>query len=350
MRKRPRCHAWLLAPVFLLTTACGEVLDNVPPRPAGIEDPAVAAAPFPHLAAVPARPRLTYTLEQRREIAEGLVADRANARHAGDSLREALDRPVEPDTVSPLPPVEAPPDEPGYRPGDLSLAYLEEALARDSDDGSLGDFLERLQQPPPAVAEIGPPAADPPVPSSPVPPSPVSAPPVPPTPMPLPLDPWPPVPSDDAGPGVGGEAGLPDRPAADAAAAGEATPHAAPPPPLPERAAAGTPGDPASPEPPPPALAADAPAAPALPLAIVFDADQATLREVDEAVLRRLVTALAGGDAVLVVSGGAARPALAMERARRVAAALVEAGLRPAQIALEMGGESDVVVVYEAEA
>jgi hypothetical protein len=104
------------------------------------------------------------------------------------------------------------------------------------------------------------------------------------------------------------------------------------------------------PEPLPPATSADAPAAPALPLAIVFDADDAALRDVDQALLRRLVTALAGGDAVLVVSGGPPRPALAMERARRVAAALVEAGLRPAQIALEMGGESDVVVVYEAEA
>jgi outer membrane protein OmpA-like peptidoglycan-associated protein len=335
MRKRPRCHAWLLAPVFLLTTACGEVLDNVPPRPAGIEDPAMADAPFPHLAAVPARPRLTYTLEQRREIAEGLVADRANARYAGDTLRQALDRPVEPDTVPPLPPVDAPSGEPDDRPGDLSLAYLEEALARDSDDGSLGDFLERLQQPPPAVAEIGPPAAEPP--------------PVPSPPVPLPADPWPPVPSDNAARGAGGEAELPDRPSADAAAAGQET-LAAPPPPLPERATAATPGEPALPEPLPPATSADAPAAPALPLAIVFDADDAALRDVDQALLRRLVTALAGGDAVLVVSGGAARPALAMERARRVAAALVEAGLRPAQVALEMGGESDVVVVYEAEA
>jgi outer membrane protein OmpA-like peptidoglycan-associated protein len=335
MRKRPRCHAWLLAPVFLLTTACGEVLDNVPPRPAGIEDPAVADAAFPHLAAVPARPRLTYTLEQRREIAEGLVADRANARYAGDTLRQALDRPVEPDTVPPLPPVDAPPGEPDDRPGDLSLAYLEEALARDSDGGSLGDFLERLQQPPPAVAEIGPPAGEPP--------------PVPSPPVPLPAAPWPPVPSDDAARGVEREAELPDRPSADAAAAGQETP-AAPPSPLPARTTAATPGDPALPEPLPPATSADAPAAPVLPLAIVFDADDAALRDVDQALLRRLVLALAGGDAVLVVSGGAARPALAMERARRVAAALVEAGLRPAQIALEMGGESDVVVVYEAEA
>ncbi len=130
---------------------CGELLDSVPPRPAAIDDPAVAETPYPRLAAVPARPRLTYTLEQRRAIAEGLVADRDYARHQGNELRQATGRP-------PLPPAPPLPAKPASKPApppdpaaDLAIAYVEDSLARDADDGSLGDFLDALERLPPGI-------------------------------------------------------------------------------------------------------------------------------------------------------------------------------------------------------
>jgi outer membrane protein OmpA-like peptidoglycan-associated protein len=346
MRIRPSRPALLLAPLLVLAAGCGNLLDDVPPRPAAIEDQATADAAFPSLAAVPARPQLTYTLEQRREIAQGLVGDRANARYAGDELRRAQGRPVQPDTAPPLPPVAAPAPPAGARPGDLALAYVEEALARDSDDGSLGDFLDRLQQRPPAVADILPPPAA--VPPEAVAPEPVAAEPVLPGPVavepvavepvaPEPVAPEPVAPEPVAAERVAAEpvvvAPVPEGDRAVAAATGGGTA------PGTAESAPGPAAAPAQPAPLPP---------PSLPLSILFEADVTDLRGDDRARLDRLARGAAQGEAAIVVSGGGKRPGLAMERARRVAAALVGGGLPPTRIAIEMGGESDVVVVYEA--
>jgi outer membrane protein OmpA-like peptidoglycan-associated protein len=327
----------LLALPFLVG-GCGEVLENVPPRPAAIEDPAVAEADFPSLASVPARPQLSYTLEQRREIAEGLVADRANARYAGDDLRRALARPVAPDTAPPLPPRPAEVERAsGGDPGsDLTLAYVEEALARDSDDGSLNDFLDRLQQPPPAAAEILPPveseaAGD----------------------------------IDRQGPPAGATASAVDTSdvvtrSADPTTERESAPATAVTTQEPMSVSMAEPAAEDAAPPVEPATSQVAPVVPStagsaavdleLPLAILFEPDHFAVDTAQHAKLLRLAPQLAGTTAAIVVSGGGARAGLAMERARRVAATLVEGGVLPTRIAIEMGGESDVVVVYESGA
>ncbi len=303
----------------LLLAACGEIVENIPPRPAAIDDPAIADAPYPSLASVPARPQLTYTLEQRREIAVGLVADRANARYAGDTLRQDLDRPVEPDTAPPLPPLPVREPAPAADPeADLALAYVEEALARDSDDGSLGDFLDRLERRPPASAEARP---TPPPPAVPVEPA-VE---------PLPLEPVAVEPSPVVEPEP--VAVVPEAPMA--------------PEPAPELEMASAAEPALEPDEHEPAPVASMPAD--LPLAVLFDPNTVDLAESAQAQVRGLAQALSGDGLTIVVSGGGARAGLAMERARRVAALLVSAGVSPERIAIEMGGENDVVVVYEPD-
>ncbi|MEZ5905338.1 MAG: OmpA family protein [Geminicoccaceae bacterium] len=251
---------------------CSELLDSVPPRPAAIDDPAVAATPYPRLAEVPARPRLTYTLEQRRTIAEGLVADRDNARHRGDELRQATGRPPLP-AAPPLPP--RPPKKASDPPdpaADLAIAYVEDSLARDADDGSLGDFLDGLERLPPGI---------------------------------------------DAAAAQAGTAALPPM---------EDT------------------------------LIPDG-----LPLHVIFQAGSADLDPDAEERLRAAGAALREATGPVVVSAGGARAGpgelatagLAMQRAQRVAAVLVAAGLDAGRISFdaggEMGGDGDEVIVYQPD-
>lgn len=348
----------------LLLAACGDFAENIPPRPAASDDPAIVAAPYPNLAAVPARPQLGYTLEQRREIARGLVADRANARHEGDTLRGDLGRPVEPDTVQPLPPLPVVEPPPAADPeADLALAYVEEALARDSDDGSLGDFLDRLERRPPASAEAAPvpPPAPPPVPSEPMPSDPIT---------PDPASPLPPASEPTAA--AADAAPLPDAresvPVVTAIEPPATEPEAAEPVPavVPVVAEPDGPSPPrvlaAPPEPADEAVVATAPAAVAtppaatvveplrLPLAVLFEPGEVQVGDEPRARLDGIARQLRGHGATVVVSGGGARAGLAMERARRVAALLVSSGVPPGRIVIEMGGERDAVVVYEADA
>jgi outer membrane protein OmpA-like peptidoglycan-associated protein len=328
----------------LALAACGDFWRNVPPRPAATDDPAVAATPYPSVNSVPARPQLSYPLEQRREIAEGLVADRANARHAGDALRQGNARPGLADQPVPLP---SPPAAPASRAqgtmarpqGDLALAYVEEALARDADNGTLDDFLDRLQQPPigpgPRSAERAAAAA----------PAkeaqadrarrarPAAAP--------------APSPSDD---GVleeqprPKEPSLPESPSQEAAA--DLVPTTIEP-------AAGDIGAPpvdtlAAPVEAAAAASVTAPAAPRLPMTVLFAADDTAIAARDTAKLEAL--AHANGDLPrLFVVGNGPRPGLAMERARGVAALLVGAGIPAERLVIEMGGESNVVIVYEPD-
>ena len=337
--------ASLCLPLALgLLTACGDFLANIPARPAASDDPTIAEAEYPSLASVPARPQLTYTLEQRREIAQGLVADRANARYAGDTLREDLGRPVEPDTAPPLPPLPVTAPRAADPESDLTLAYIEDTLARESDDGSLGDFLDRLERRPPASAEARPSPAPPPEPPA----EPAAV-----------IEDELPAASDAVAIPATAVAGAEPRvepapPAADAAPAFAAAAAEAPPAParetLPEAVAETTTAalplaEPTATRPPTPP-----PSAPALPLAIVFDPGAVDLAGEAQAQLQRLAPRLGGNATTIVVSGGGERAGLAMERARRVAAMLVNAGIPPGRIAIEMGGESDVVVVYEAGA
>lgn len=331
MRLRPPFRLALLAPLLLATAACTEFLETVPPRPVASEDAAVAEAEYPRLAQVPERPRLGYALEQQREIAEGLVADRDNARYAGDTLRRDTGRPVQPDMPAPLPPIPPPPVVADDSSGDLALAYIKEALAKDSDDGSLGDFLDRLEQPPPGAATAAPAAAEPTAEDGPIAKTDEVAD-APAEPRPAPPAPAAPV----AKPGDSTTLTTAATPAA-AAPAEDATPADVAPASVIDDT---VPADVA-------ALSRASPAAPALPMTIRFPAGAVEVGAADRQRAEALAAA-ADGRSVLVVSGGGPRAGLAMERARRVAAILVAAGVDAQRIAIEMAGEGDAVVVYEA--
>ena len=270
-RRRDRPASAPAASILLILLVgaggCSDLLESVPPRPAAIDDPAVDETPYPRLAAAPARPRLSYSLEQRRTIVEGLVADRDNARHQGDALRAETGRPPLP-AVPPLPPAPLPKASPPADPAaDLAIAYVEESLARDADDGSLGDFLDRLERLPPGI---------------------------------------------DAA----------------AAQAGIAAVQ-------------------------PPAAATASP--PRLPLRVIFVPGSAELGPAAQDILRAAGAMLRDLPGPVVVKGAGAgagpAPGLGMERAQRVAAALVAAGLDAGRISFEtggeMGGDSDAVIVYQ---
>lgn len=115
--------------------------------------PATPASPtaYPDLASVPSRPQLGYTIEQRREIAAGLVADRANARYREAGLAYATGRtdspPPEPPTAQPEP-VAAPATEAPPPRGDGTAArrYVEEALDSAADDDDLDDFVQKIER------------------------------------------------------------------------------------------------------------------------------------------------------------------------------------------------------------
>ncbi|MCS6921050.1 MAG: hypothetical protein NZM07_03870 [Elioraea sp.] len=84
---RRAAAAWL---GLLLAAACGPRLDPIEqvrvlsgrPSLAGLPDVPGADRPFPNLGTVPARP-VPPSPEERRRVAEALVADRENARHTG---------------------------------------------------------------------------------------------------------------------------------------------------------------------------------------------------------------------------------------------------------------------------
>jgi hypothetical protein len=115
--------------------------------------PAIPASPtaYPDLASVPSRPQLGYTIEQRREIAAGLVADRANARYREAGLAYATGRtdspPPEPPAAQPEP-VAAPAPETAPPAGDGTAArrYVEEALDSTADDDDLDDFVQKIER------------------------------------------------------------------------------------------------------------------------------------------------------------------------------------------------------------
>ncbi len=239
--------------------------------------------------------------------------------------------------------------------GTLALAYVDEALAREDDSGSLDDFLERLQQPPvgpgPRSAERAAAAAAAQQEREQRRGRPAGAA----TPMPeQPLE------GDEPVDAVDGDALEVIEPAAGPAVTAPATPSPAATPtdaPLATAPAAdATPaattdvvaGRQTAEAAAPGATAGPAPAAPQLPMAVLFAAEDAAIDDHATDKLRALARANREVPQLLVVGNGP-RPGLAMERARRVAALLVDAGIPPERLILEMGGESDVVVVYEPD-
>jgi hypothetical protein len=115
--------------------------------------PATPASPtaYPDLASVPPRPQLGYTIEQRREIAAGLVADRANARYREAGLAYATGRadspPSEPPVAQPEPvAASAPEAPPPAGDGTAARRYVEEALDSAADDDDLDDFVQKIER------------------------------------------------------------------------------------------------------------------------------------------------------------------------------------------------------------
>ncbi len=92
---------------FLVAAGFGLSACSVVPEWAGgssSEEAAPADGDYPVLAEVPATPESTTTVEQRRDIVDGLVADREMARHSGEQLRGG--------TAAGAPPVAGPEDAP----------------------------------------------------------------------------------------------------------------------------------------------------------------------------------------------------------------------------------------------
>jgi hypothetical protein len=139
-----------------LWPAAAAPVDAGPPKPA-----AAASREYPSLHTVPPRPQLSYDVQQRRAIVDGLIADRENARYTDQVVRyrtgqsslpppptppkvvaavvpEGPVEPVEPETEAAEPDAQAPSfeDDDGGRFGDQY------------EDDTLGDFVDELARDP----------------------------------------------------------------------------------------------------------------------------------------------------------------------------------------------------------
>ena len=108
-----------------------------------------AAEGYPSLHTVPPRPQLSYPVQQRRAIVEGLVADRENARYTSDVVRYRTGLssmpPPEPRIVAVAPAEPEPPDAAPAPPGAPSdRPVVEESPELIYEDDDLGSFMEDL--------------------------------------------------------------------------------------------------------------------------------------------------------------------------------------------------------------
>ncbi len=298
-RDRSPAPAMMLALVAAaLLGACTEPVPPATGEAAGVARTA-EAGPYPDLARVPPRPRLGYTVEQRREIVRGLVADREYARHEGAMLRHRLVGAPAPPPPAVPPPQPPAPEEPG--PVTVEQAALEASARTESRSGNLSDFLDWLLAP----AGSGT-ATDAPVE---VPGDPAGA-------------------ADPRGDGAGAqeEAATDGAAPAVAAVAPSRTEPAAPP-----RLFGVAGGPQAAP------VASEPPAVVEFPLAGDTVPDGVRNR------LRALVAGHAGGRILVVARGDG--PAASLDRARRVAQELVALGVDPGRIELRQSGPGDLVRV-----
>jgi outer membrane protein OmpA-like peptidoglycan-associated protein len=134
--------------VLLVLASCQNAAEDP-----GLSEAVPAQPDHPSLHTVPPRPQLSYTVEQRRAIVEGLIADRENARYSNQVVRyraglSGLPPPATP-PVAAAPPAapdvaatEATPPAPG-RP-DLPSAPPETEFDHYDDD--LDSFLEDMER------------------------------------------------------------------------------------------------------------------------------------------------------------------------------------------------------------
>jgi hypothetical protein len=139
--------------------SCQDVAEEPTPSQAVTVEP----GGYPSLHTVPPRPQLSYSVEQRRTIVDGLIADRENARYSGDVVRYRAG-------LSSLPPPAAPafaavPPAPEPEAADAAAASTPAAPARDApvvdpeteflyEDDDLESFMEEMVD-----DRIGPPGA-----------------------------------------------------------------------------------------------------------------------------------------------------------------------------------------------
>jgi hypothetical protein len=107
------------------------------------------AGAYPSLHTVPPRPQLSYPVEQRRAIVDGLVADRENARYTSEVIRYRTGLssmpPPERTTVAavPLEVEPAPQSAPAAAPGAPPVVERAPELIYEDDD--LGSFLQDMR-------------------------------------------------------------------------------------------------------------------------------------------------------------------------------------------------------------
>jgi outer membrane protein OmpA-like peptidoglycan-associated protein len=284
-------------------------------------DPEVEAADYPALSTVPPRPRLSYSIEQRRQIVDALVSDRANARYDREVARYeaglAQAPPVGeapaviPEPVPPEGGVEAKPTVPPapLPPGGGLIAELtvRQQVLTERNNGRLDSFLDILERQVDLdrraeAAGLG------------VPPDPVQ------------------------------RDGLPGRsPPSAAAPAPTATP-------TPEQRAAGLDtfssylgGVPGVDGPP----AAGSPRAMGgEPFELTFAPGSRQPPADAEATLRAAASLARSERRRLVVEGHGSSPALGLDRARSVASWLMRLGAPPDMVSLEGGGAGETVTVH----
>ncbi len=136
---------WVL---MIALASCQDVAE----QPAQIE-PVTFDPRYPSLHAVPARPQLSYTIEQKRAIVDMLIADRANARYTGGVVRYRAGLSGEPPAAPPELAAVAPEPEPGTPdagqgvtpPGAPRAAptLIPETKFRNQDD-SLDSFMQDM--------------------------------------------------------------------------------------------------------------------------------------------------------------------------------------------------------------
>jgi outer membrane protein OmpA-like peptidoglycan-associated protein len=138
-----------------LWTATPAPLDAGPPKPA------VASREYPSLHTVPPRPQLSYSVQQRRAIVDGLIADRENARYTDQVVRyrsgqSSLPPPPTPPKVvaaavpeGPIEPVES--ETEAAEPDAPAPSFEDDDGGRFRDqyeDDTLGDFVDELARDP----------------------------------------------------------------------------------------------------------------------------------------------------------------------------------------------------------
>jgi hypothetical protein len=119
------------------------------PAAAPGQSPARPASPasYPDLADIPPRPKLSETLEQRREMGNQLAAERENAIRRAAEFAYAAGRAAAPPPAPPVGPAAgaaAPPAGPPAGDASVARAYLDSSFNDVRDRGKLRQFMLRL--------------------------------------------------------------------------------------------------------------------------------------------------------------------------------------------------------------